>query len=157
MLEISDNEKDLGVIIDDKLKFHIHTATATKKANQILGIIKKSFRTRDAKTIDMLYKSMVRPHLEYGNVIWGPDYKTDIKKLEAVQRRATKLITSLKDKPYGERLKELKLPSLVYRRKRGDMIQMYKIMNNLVRIDRNALFTLPTQSRTREHRLKIAM
>ena len=79
MLEISDNEKDLGVIIDDKLKFHIHTATATKKANQILGIIKKFFRTRDAKTIDMLYKSMVRPHLEYGNVIWGPYYKTDIK------------------------------------------------------------------------------
>ena len=59
MLEISDNEKDLGVIIDDKLKFHIHTATATKKANQILGIIKKSFRMKDAKTIDMLYKSMV--------------------------------------------------------------------------------------------------
>ena len=82
-------------------------------------------------------------------------YKTDIKKLEAVQRKATKLITSLKDKPFGERLKELKLPSLVYRRKRGDMIQMYKIMNNLVRIDRNALFTLPTQSRTRGHRLKI--
>ena len=51
MLEISDNEKDLGVIINDKLKFHIHTATATKKANQILGIIKKSFSTRDAKTI----------------------------------------------------------------------------------------------------------
>ena len=62
---------------------------------------------------------MVRPHLEYGNVIWVPYYKTDIKKLEAVQRRATKLITSLKDKAYGERLKELKLPSLVYRRKRG--------------------------------------
>ena len=80
MLEISDNEKDLGVIIDDKLKFHIHTATATKKANQILGIIKKSFLTIYAKTIDMLYKSMVRPHLEYGNVIWGPYYKTDIKK-----------------------------------------------------------------------------
>ena len=85
----------------------------------------------------------------------GALLQTDIKNLEAVQRRATKLITSLKDKPYGERFKELKLPSLVYRRKRGDMIQMYKIMNNLVRIDRNALFTLPTQSRTSGHRVKI--
>ena len=59
------NEKDLGVIVDQQ------TATATKKANQILGIIKKSYQTRDAETISTLYKAMVRPHLEYTNSIWG--------------------------------------------------------------------------------------
>ena len=57
-------ERDFGVIVDDELKFQMHTATATRKANQILGIIKKkSYQTRDAVTISTLYKVMVRPHL----------------------------------------------------------------------------------------------
>ena len=120
-------ERGLGVIVDDELKFHMHTATATKKANQILGIVKKSYQIRDAVTISTLYKPMVRPHLEYANSIWRPFYKGDIKKVEAVKYRATKLIPELKDKPYDDRLKTLQLPSLTYRRKRGDMIQMYKI------------------------------
>ena len=132
-------ERDLRVIVDDELKFHMHTATATKKSNQILGIIKNSYQTRDAVTISTLYKAMVRPHLEYANSIWGPFYKCGIKKAEAVQHRATKLIPELKDKPYEDRLKALQLPSLTYRRKRKDMIQMYKIMNKLVRIQMNKI------------------
>ena len=62
-LEAISFERDLGVIIDDELKFHRHTATATKKATQILGIIKKSYQTRDAVTISTLYKAMAIPHL----------------------------------------------------------------------------------------------
>ena len=61
-LEVTNAEKDLGVIIDDNMNFHIHSAAAAKKANQILGVIKKSYRTRDARTMTTLYKSMVRPH-----------------------------------------------------------------------------------------------
>ena len=78
-LEKINNHKDLGVIIDNNSKFHIHSASASKKANQILGIIKKSYNTRDALTFSTLYKSMVRPHLEYGNTIWGPYYQGDTK------------------------------------------------------------------------------
>ena len=59
-------EKDLGVIIEDHLKFHEHTAIAAKTANQILGLIKKSYSSRDPYTITTLYKTMVRPHPEYG-------------------------------------------------------------------------------------------
>ena len=66
-----DNQKDLGVIIDNNLKFHIHSASASKKANQILGIIKKSYNTRDALTFSTLYKLMVKPHLEYGKYNMG--------------------------------------------------------------------------------------
>ena len=50
-------------MLDDKLRFHIHAVSATKKANQILGVKKDVIR--DVKTISTLYKSMVRPHLEY--------------------------------------------------------------------------------------------
>ena len=71
------------------------------KANQVLGTIKRTYKTRDRETITTLYKSMVRPHLEYGNAIWGPCYMGDMKLVEGVQRRATKLIPQL----YEERLK----------------------------------------------------
>ena len=66
-------------------------------------------------TIATLYKSMVRPHLEYGNAIWGPHYQGDIAMVESVQRRATKLITSLRNKPYHETLQLLKLPKITER------------------------------------------
>ena len=104
ILEKSKNEKDLGVTIDTELKLHEHTAAHIKKGNQVLGLIKKSYRTRDSLTISTLYKSLVRPHLEYGNPTWGPFYQGDIDKLEAIQRRATNMVADLKDKPCEERL-----------------------------------------------------
>ena len=79
-LEVTDAEKDLEVMMDEKLIFHIQTAAAVKKANQILGLVKRTFASRDVKTVLLLYKAMVRPHLEYGKVIWGPflvQYQSD--------------------------------------------------------------------------------
>ena len=154
-LEVIDSEKDLGVMVDDKLKFHVHTAYATKKANQMLGVIKRTYRTRDAVTMTTLYKSMVRPHLEYGNAIWGPCYMGDLKAVEGVQRRATKLVQHLYDESYEDRLRVLELPSMEYRRKRGDMIQCYKIMNGLVRMTVTDLFTPIQSTGTRGHEQRI--
>ena len=71
----------------------------------------------------------------------GPFYQGDIDKLEAVQRRATKMVAGLNDKSYEERLKNLDLPSLTYRQKRGDIIQVFKIVNGLVNINVESLFT----------------
>ena len=117
-------EKDLGVIIDSKLSFKNHIAKATAKANSRLGIIRRSFDFLTEKTFVQLYKSMVRPVLEYGQSVWQPALKKLTQDVEDVQRRATKLIGKLKDKPYAERLEALKLPSLEHRRRRGDMIEV---------------------------------
>ena len=154
-LEAITTEKDLGVMVDNKLNFHVHAATATKKANQILGVIKRTYQTRDEFTIPTLYKAMVRPHLEYGNAIWGPCYVGDLRLVEGVQRRATKLIPRLHNLPYEERLSELKLPSMEYRRKRGDMIQCFKIMNGLVRLDVEKIFTPIPSAGTRGHHQRV--
>ena len=97
ILEQVKEEKDLGVLIDAELKFHKQTAAAVKKANSVLGLIKKSFINLDQELLPMLYKSLVRPHLEYGNVIWAPFYKEDHKSIERVQRRATKLVHNLRN------------------------------------------------------------
>ena len=75
----------------------------------------------------------------------------DMKSVESVQRRATKLIPELREQTYQERLKALRLPSLVYRRRRGDMIVMYKIQHGMLRIDSTDLFTPLEFSRTRGH------
>ena len=150
MLEESGEERDLGVIIDESLKFHRHAAAAVKKANTVLEIIKKSFITLDTQTLPLLYKSMVRPHLQYGNVIWGPHYKGDQVMVEKVQKRATKLIPCIRHLPYDQRLKILKLPSLMYRRRRGDMLQTFKIVTNRVNINKDKFLKL-NEMQTRGH------
>ena len=105
MRENVTEEKDLGVIIDNQLKFHTHTSAAVKKANSILGLIKRSFVALDEDTLLLLFTSMVRPHLEYAN-IWGPHFIGDIRAIERVQKGATKLIPVLRNLPYRERLKK---------------------------------------------------
>lgn len=122
-------EKDLGVTIDDELKFSKHIAEKVKKANQAIGYIRNTFTCLDKDIFLPLYKSFVRPHLEYASIIWSPTFKKDIIAIEHVQRRATKLVTGCKTRTYEERLKHLGLPTLSYRRERTDMIQLFKIMN----------------------------
>ena len=92
-------------MIDQDLKFHEYTSLVTNKANRVLGLIKSSFAYLDSNMLVRLYKSVVRPILEYGNIIWGPHYLMDQKKVETIERRATKLVTSLHDNDYGTRLR----------------------------------------------------
>ena len=127
-------EKDLGIIIDDKLKFKQHINQQTKKANQRLGMIKRSFDFMDKDIFLTLFKSIVRPHLEYGNSVWSVIYKKEAIQLENVQRRATKQIKNIQHKTYTQRLKYLGLPSLQYRRLRADMVETYKILNNIDKV-----------------------
>ena len=120
-------EKDLGVFIDKALNFSKHISTKVSKANQNLEIIFRTFTYMDTDMFLNLYKSIVRPHIEYAVTVCAPLYKKDmiaIKK-KNVQRRATKLVTSIKHLSYQERLKKKGLPSLEYRRERADLIEVY--------------------------------
>ena len=150
----SDGEKDLGVIIDSKLKFEQHVNKKVAKANSILGIIKRSFKNLDSETFRFLYKALVRPILEYGQPAWTPFYEREADTLEAVQRRATCLVASIKDQPYCDRLRHLKLPTLKHRRFRGDMIYTYKILTNQIYTDKPIL-ELKKDSVTRGHKFKL--
>ena len=128
-LETVPTEKDLGVTIDCDLNFEQHMIEKVNKANKMVGIIRRSFVCLDASTFLQLYKAMVRPHLEYANMVWSPQTKKYIELIENVQRRATKMIPGFSDLSYPDRLKKLKLPTLSYRRLRGDLIEIYKILS----------------------------
>ncbi len=106
MLSTTTVEKDLGVYIDSDLKFRRHVAQIVLKANQILGLIKVTFTCLDKCTLPRLFTALVCPHLEYGNTIWNPRFKLD-EQAEKVQRRATKLVPSIRDLPCTERLRQL--------------------------------------------------
>ena len=84
ILTTDTSEKDLGVTIDKELKFHqhIHVASAVKKASRMLGLVKATFTCLDGITVTRLFTAMVRPHLEYGNVIWSPRYISDCLEIE---------------------------------------------------------------------------
>ena len=135
VLAESDVEKDLGVTIDNKLSFKQHVTNCTNKANKILGIIRRSFDHLTEKMFVQLYKALVRPIFEYGHAVWQPQHKNLCSDLEAVQRRATKLLAHLRDKPYPERLRVLQLPTLEHRRQRGDLIEVYKYLNGVYKVD----------------------
>ena len=148
-------ERDLGIIIDSSLKFRSQAAAAIARASRMLGVVRRVFSNLDSETLPLLYKALVRPHLEYGNLIWGPFNRADQLALERVQRRATRYVESVAHLSYSDRLKALKLPSLMYRRRRGDMIWMYNIMTGRSGLRDDLLFAPATLSTTRGHSLKI--
>ena len=86
------NEKDLGVTIDDQLNFKLHISQKIAKANSLIFLIKNCFKYLDKPMFKLLFKSLIRPHLEYASPIWSPITKGEIKRIEGVQRRATKLV-----------------------------------------------------------------
>ena len=83
-LAVTDQERDLEVVVDSSMKMSTQCAAAVKKANSMLGIIRKGIKNKTASIILSLYKSMVRPDLEYCTQFWSPHLKKDLVELEEV-------------------------------------------------------------------------
>ena len=145
--------KDLGVIVDCKLKFVKQISTKVNKANQTWGAVKRTFKHMSPYIFKKIFCAQVRSHLEYAIQFWAPYYRKDINLIESVQRRATKYIPGFKDLSYTERLKKLELPTLAYRRLRGSMIEVYKMFNTY---DSDVATKFTTkETTTRGHNFKI--
>ena len=153
-LRESDMERDLGVHVDSTLSFSRHIEIQVNKANRILGLIRRSFEYLDCEAMKLLFTSLVRPHLEFGNIVWSPRLEKDKKLVEGVQRRATKVVGGMKDIPYEQRLARMKLPSMMYRRIRGDLIETFKYTHSMYKIECKG-FVNNTDSTTRGHRYKL--
>ena len=138
--------------MDKDLKFPSHTQAQVAKANRALGLIKRSFVTRKSCVVTQLYKSLVCPHLEFGLTLAFPQNKMDTIALESVQRRATELVRGFNNVPYQGRLVSLRLPTVTYRRCRGDVIMARKILKSG---HLNQIFTPSLANNSRGHSLKL--
>ena len=101
-------------------------------------LIRRTFKFLDIPMFLPLYKAIVRSHLDSCISVWAPYKIEQIKQVERVQRLATKMIPGLKGLSYAQRLTKLKLPTLLYRRIRGDLIETFKILS-IDGVDQNLL------------------
>jgi ribonucleases P/MRP protein subunit RPP40 len=131
----TDGELDLGIITNNNMKYANHIQKISAKANSKLYLLEKAFGSLSKDNFLILYKSYIRPVVEFCSTIWSPYLKKDIEKLEKVQRRATKMVKGLINKSYSERLTYLGIPTLEERRTKIDLCELYKMINGKYNIE----------------------
>ena len=140
-LPSTDEEKDLGVTVNQEFTWRTHIDNSIKKANSTMAWIMRVIIVKDITTMTQLFKTLVRPHLEYCVQLWSPQPKHGnweiIKRIEEVQRNFTRQINGLGSLTYKQRLEKLDLTTLLERRARGDLIETYKILSGMTSYGQN--------------------
>ena len=144
-LQETELERDLGMLISNDLKWRSQVEAASAKANRVFGIFKSVFQCRSPRLWQTLYKTYIRPHLEFAIQAWSPYLERDIETLEKVQRRVTKHIQGLSGLEYDERLRALSWIRLRERRERGDVILAFQHLHHNVDIDLDWQWLLPNE------------
>ena len=154
-IRVTDSHPDLGVIIDRSLKFHVHVSSTVHKAAGLSLNLLKSTVCRSPEFMLALFRTHIRPIIEYCSCVWHSGYLGDLRALEAVQRRWTKRISGMSDLEYGCRLRSLDMYSVQGRLLRADLIQCWKIFHGKCSVSPTDVFSLAPQSGTRGHRFKV--
>ena len=152
-LDKVEEEKDLGVNILSSLSVSHSCAKAASKGQQMAGFIYRTVSYKSIETVVLLYKALVRPHLEYCAQVWAPYLRKDIDALERVQRRVTKMIKCISTCRMKS-AKKIGLIKLENRRRRGDLIEVFKIVKGLVNVAPDTFFHMSNRQ-SRGHRFKL--
>ena len=155
ILDEVEKEKDLGVVISRDLKASNQCTQAYLKASKMLGMLNRTISYKSQDIMVKLYKSIVRPHLEYCSPAWAPHYQKDKDLLERIQHRFTRMFGHLRKLEYNKRLQQLGLWSLEERRNRADLIEVYKMATGLSTVPLQRFFEISPVSHTRGHSVKL--
>ena len=140
-LETIESEKDLDLIVNNKLDFGDQIKNCLSKANKMIAWISRNIICKSKDVMVLIYRSLIRPHLEYCVQAWSPNPRFGnwglILSIEKVQRKFTRLINDIGTLPYGARLQSLNLTTLAERRIRGDLIEVFKIVRGIVNYGQN--------------------
>ena len=156
-LSCTKSEKDLGVYVDPLLNFEDHITQCTNKARKMSYLIIKTISYKSKDIMVPLFKALIRPIVEYANTVWSPFKRKDINLIERIQRNFTKFIAGTSEMSYEDRLSYLNLPSLEFRRIRGDLIETYKILHQKYdpETTKTLLKLVSNDNKTRNNSLKI--
>ena len=127
-LAVVSSYRDLGVIIDPSLKFHLHVNSVVGKAGSLMGDLLRSTVCRAREFMVTLFTSHIRPLLDYCSCVWNVGYLADVRRLESVQRRWTREVAGVGQLDYVSRLRTLGLFSIGGRFLRADLIKLWKVM-----------------------------
>ena len=157
-LKAVNQHKDLGLIVSSDLKWATHIAQTVKRANSLIYLVQRAFSNTSVDMISKIYKSFIRPKLEYAHSIYCPYYVGDIELMERVQRRVTRMPLELRGVAYEERLEKFRLPTLRQRRLRGDLIETYKILSSgySEEINLSSMYQHNTNEHLRGHSKKLS-
>ena len=150
------SHKDLGVTVDTSLRFHLHIRQIVNKAAALSSNFLKVTLCRSEKFMKNLLTSHLRPLLEFASPVWNTGYLGDLRLLESVQRRWTKMIDGMGEIPYSHRLAILDLYSIKGRLLRADLLKCWKIFHGKCGLQPGDIFILAPSVGTRGHRFKIA-
>merc|ERR1711962_1703756 len=118
LIEENKTVKDLGVITSRDVSFSEHIDDLVLSSKIKVGLLLRTFKTREVEPMLKMFNSFIRSKLDYCSIIWTPDKKEEIDKIERIQRNFRSKIRGLEEKNYHERLRILKLYSLERRRER---------------------------------------
>jgi len=124
--------KYLGVTLTSDLSWSTHISNCCNKTRRLIGLLYRHFyQCTNPPSLLRLYRSFIRPHLEYASIAWNPHYKGEIDALESVQKYALRMCLKSWDSNYAELLAAANLPPLQKRRIQLSLCHLYKIVNNL--------------------------
>lgn len=153
-IESCDSHNDLGVVVDSNLTWSSHILHCTTKAKKSLYMVQRCFNRCSCQTLSSLYKTYIRPILEFAGPVWHPTFRQDELLLEQVQRRATRIPFGNVRPSYEERLSMMKLDKFTDRKLRGDMITAFRAVRGFFGVDLSSLFTF-NRNQLRGHHYKL--
>jgi hypothetical protein len=161
-LEIVEKTKYLGITICKDLRWNEHICNITNKANRSLAFLRRNLRVPCPRLKGAAYKALVRPLLEYASTVWDPDTTSNIKKIEAVQRRAARWVLSKHRRgpnttPVTEMINTIGWPSLSSRRRNSRIIMLYKIGHRHVDIQLPPYITPLTHSHNTRYNKQLSL